>query len=298
MTCMATVRLPRKTVTAREESGNVAGDLAPKPARPGFIAGPLRDSVFLIAAPLVAIVAFLPFYFSDAARVPLPAGVASPEARNLTSVFLSAFVCAHLFIVFFRSHVNPKIFRLQPYRFTVVPAVLFVGCWASQWVLVATMIVGVSWDVYHSAMQTIGIARIYDMKAGNDPLAGRRPDQVLNLLLYIGPILGGVSLMLHLAINEGQLNEYAGVKAALFDSVPFERETLTNVVLALGTAFLLYYVFSYYRRARDGYRVSCQKVALLVVLAAVSIVCWGFNSFGEAFFVVNFFHALQYFFIV
>ena len=30
----------------------------------------------------------------------------------------------------------------------------------------------------------------------------------------------------------------------------------------------------------------------------VSIACWGFGSFGEAFLVMNFFHALQYFAIV
>ena len=39
-------------------------------------------------------------------------------------------------------------------------------------------------------------------------------------------------------------------------------------------------------------------VALLVTLAAVSIACWGFNSFGEAFFIMNFFHAWQYFALV
>ena len=41
-----------------------------------------------------------------------------------------------------------------------------------------------------------------------------------------------------------------------------------------------------------------QKVALYLVTACVSITCWGFGSFAEAFLVMNFFHALQYFAIV
>jgi hypothetical protein len=50
------------------------------------------------------------------------------------------------------------------------------------------------WDVYHSALQTFGFARIYDRKAGNDPMVGRRLDWHLNQLLYAGrraPSTGG-----------------------------------------------------------------------------------------------------------
>jgi len=303
---MATTKAPKQTKDRAHHSSRHVGtagaerrknDASPE-RKSGFIAGPIRDSVFLIAAPLVAILAYLPFYYSETAKFPLPSGITSKEAPTLTHVFLSAFIFAHLFIVFFRSHVNTSIFRMHPYRFTLVPAVLFLACWASTWVLVATMIIGVWWDVYHSAMQTFGIARIYDMKAGNNPLAGRRLDQVLNVLLYIGPILGGVSLMLHVTANEGQLNEYAGVQMSLFERIPFEQKLLAQIVLSIGALFLLYYLFAYYRLARNGYRISYQKVFLLIITAVVSIGCWGFNSFGEAFFVMNFFHALQYFFIV
>ena len=52
------------------------------------------------------------------------------------------------------------------------------------------------------------------------------------------------------------------------------------------------------RLVRAGRRVSPQKVVLLVSTALVSLWAWGFNAFGEAFFIANFFHALQYFAIV
>jgi hypothetical protein len=70
------------------------------------------------------------------------------------------------------------------------------------------------------------------------------------------------------------------------------------VVIGVGGPFLVYYLFAYWRLAQRGYRVSPQKVALLVATGACSLYAWGFNPFGMAFFVMNFFHALQYFAIV
>ncbi len=69
-------------------------------------------------------------------------------------------------------------------------------------------------------------------------------------------------------------------------------------VLGLGIPFLVYYVAAYYHFARQGYRVSWQKVILLVITGSVSVYVWGFRSFFDAFWVMNFFHALQYFAIV
>ena len=51
-------------------------------------------------------------------------------------------------------------------------------------------------------------------------------------------------------------------------------------------------------RAPSGQRVSWQKVALYVSTGICSLLAWGQNAFGEAFFIMNFFHALQYFGIV
>ncbi len=42
------------------------------------------------------------------------------------------------------------------------------------------------------------------------------------------------------------------------------------------------------------YRVSFHKVFLLASTGLCSIYAWGFNAFGEAFFIMNLFHAVQY----
>jgi hypothetical protein len=136
------------------------------------------------------------------------------------------------------------------------------------------------------------------MKAGNDPTAGRQLDRMLNLLLYVGPILGGASLVLHLENTDSALRDFAGINTLLFERAPLAQRYLTTFLLLLGLPFLGYYLYGYWQLSRRGYRVSYQKICLYVVLAIVSLACWGFNSFGEAFFVMNFFHALQYFFIV
>ena len=267
----------------------------------GFIAGPIADSVFLIGAPLVAVLVFLPFKEIPIMNYPLPTGATVFKANTLTTAFIGIVIYSHLFIVFFRSHLDLQIFKLHPIRFTVVPVGLFVSVYLSTWALAAVLVLAVWWDVYHSALQTFGIGRIYDMKKGNDPLAGRQLDRIFNLLLYAGPILGGSSLMLHLMIHQRDLKDVPGLEAAVFEWIPASAEYspyLALPLLGLGIPFCIFYLYSYWRLHQRGYRVSFQKTALLAILALVSIACWGFNSFGEAFFVMNFFHAWQYFFIV
>ncbi len=270
------------------------------PARPapddGFIIGPVADSILLIGSPILAlalglIVSRVPALGED--EITIGAATKAPS-----ELFISAFVLAHLFIVFFRSHGNPKIFARHPVRFTVVPVALFVAMGLSHAVAIGVAVLATWWDVYHSSLQTFGIGRIYDAKAGNDPLVGRRLDWALNLLLYAGPILGGATLMAHV----DDFNAFGQVRSVFFTAIPAYAEAssgrLTAGILAVGIPFLVYYVWSYWRLARGGYAVSHQKVLLLVFTSACSIWAWGFNSFGQAFFIMNFFHALQYFAIV
>src|SRR5262249_53399308 len=106
------------------------------------------------------------------------------------------------------------------------------------------------------------------------------------------------SLMKHM----NEFKAFRAVGSVLLARIPERVESihpwLTIGVLAVGAPFLIYYVLRYAAMARDGYRVSPQKVTLLVSTAACSITCWTFDSFGQAFFVMNFFHALQYFALV
>lgn len=280
------------TITTQPAAIAARTEAAPAP---GYVFGLWGDAFLLIGAPLLALVAGV----LVAETAPSTYSFMMGESPNrVAHLVMFIFTMAHLAAVFFRSHGNPKIFALFPYRFTVVPLVLFTAMCLSQWVLVSVIVVGVWWDVYHSSAQTFGLCRIYDMKQGNSPEAGRQLDFWLNILLYCGPILAGVTLFDHLH----SFDSYKRVGATFYESLPAiatsYQPLIRYAMLGVGVPFLAYYVYSYSRLAREGYKISPQKTALLASTGFVSIITWGFNSFGEAFFIMNFFHALQYFAIV
>jgi len=262
----------------------------------GFLVGHAYDCVFFLYAPLLALVL----------------GVGISHSRYLTkqpiwlmdrwafraNLLIGTMIAAHLVLVFARSHGNAAIRRRHPLRFWVIPIGLFCAMYASLWLAIFVSVFAVWWDLYHSSMQTFGLARLYERKAGNDPEVGRSLDKWLNILLYVGPILGGVTLVNHLKF----FHKFDRVHDAFFTAIPAEvepfRGALTWGVLGLGLPFLGYYVLAYWRLAQRGHRISWQKVFLLVSTGVTSIYTWGFNSFGQAFFIMNFFHAWQYFAIV
>lgn len=286
--------MPR-TTAVRKKAPRPTPPLTPTPGPSQYIVSPLYDCIFFLLPPTLALCLgilvsgsalgneYFEFYDDDVTWSGLLVGI---------------LIHAHLIAVFFRSHGNAGIRGLHPYRFLIVPVVLYLAMVSSLWVLISISVLATFWDVYHSALQTFGFARIYDRKAGNDPLTGRRLDWHLNQLLYAGPILAGATMMDHVE----DFDEYAEVGATFFTAIPGFMESnhssFTWAVLISGGAFLAYYVWSQRQRQRQGYAVSFQKVYLLVSTGAVSIYTWGFNTFGEAFFIMNFFHALQYFGIV
>jgi hypothetical protein len=257
----------------------------------------------IIGAPLVALVIAGPLFALPSARFGVSLHGMSYDLRQIMIV---AFINAHLFLVFFRSHGNQNIFRLYPLRFTVVPLALVVLGATSQIALGVMGVLAVWWDVYHSSLQTFGFGRIYDSKQKNDATAGRRLDYWMNLLVYAGPVLAGAHFVDHLNDSTQNLQFLASAGnrfGELFlhqtpDYLQRHQQVLAAAILAVGIPFVLYYFYSYCRLQEQGYRVSWQKVWLLVITSAVSIYCWGFRSFIDAFWVMNFFHALQYFAIV
>jgi hypothetical protein len=260
----------------------------------GYIVAPLYDWVFFITAPLIALVLGLVLAHTTWDE----ASAAFNYEKSFIDFGIGVFIFAHLVIVIFRSHLNPQIFARHPWRFTLVPVSLFAAMLTSNWVLIGCSVLATFWDVYHSGMQTFGLCRIYDAKAGNPPRAGRRLDWILNLYLYAGPIAAGATLMDHV----GDFDQFSQVGSVFFTSVPAYTESnsylLSWLVIATGVPFLAFYLAFYWRLHRAGHTVSPQKIAILLCTGICSIWAWGFNPFGMAFFIMNFFHALQYFAII
>lgn len=263
--------------------------------RSAYIVGPLYDWAFFLLPPVLALA--LGIYISGS-RVDDALFDWSDQRFTPTSLAMGVFIHAHLVIVFFRSHGNQSVLREHPYRFTVVPAIVFASMVVSPWLAVIGSVLATFWDVYHSGAQTFGFGRIYDAKAGNDPREGRKLDFALNQLLYAGPIVAGATMMDHFE----DFGEFEEVGSVFFTSVPAfmagHHGHFTRAILALGVVFLLGYLWSSWRLFRAGRSVSFQKVFLYTSTGFVSIYTWGFNTWGEAFLIMNFFHAVQYFGIV
>ncbi len=260
----------------------------------GYIVGRNFDLGFLILSPLWALGIGLCLQWT-----PFDTEVTVwSHTDSITEIFLASLITAHLAITIFRTHLNPEIFHRFPLRFTLIPALLMAAMLGSYKFLICMSVLATFWDVYHSGMQTFGLGRLYDMRAGNNPHRLRRLDMGLNTLLYAGPIVGGATLMDHV----GDFEKFKNAGALFLSAVPAKVEgfagTLTWIVLIGGGLFLIYYLYSYWRAAQEGYHVSVQKVVLLVSTGICSLVAWGFNPYGEAFFIMNVFHAVQYFAII
>lgn len=250
---------------------------------------PRQDWIHLVLAPAWALALGLALGLTPLARWKLSAfGLQGSPV----DAFLGAFIMAHLVIVFFRSHANAAIRALHPVRFWVAPPALLLVLVFSGPARTAAAALAIWWDVYHSSMQTFGLGRIFDAKAGNDSEAGRALDWILCLLLYAGPIMGGSMLLFH-ASPLYSLQGGAWVEAL----VTFQPRIRLLVIVA-GLLFLVLYFETYAVLVERGYRPPREKTALHLGTAAVSIWAWGFNPLGMALFIMNFFHAWQYFALV
>lgn len=289
------------TLSIQSPSG--APPSQPTPARAagsGYIVGPAYDLLVFVLSPLLAMALGLLLFQTPLAELPIEAGSWNPRFNQPFALFfIAVFTHAHLVLVFFRSHGNQSIYQLHPLRFRVVPIALLVAMLTWHWVFVAVGVLVVWWDVYHSSLQTFGLGRIYDVRAGNPPLVGRRLDMLLNLILYIGPILGGVNLWEHAKHFEAFARVDSASLAQLGQALLHRQPEMRLAMLGLGVPLLLAWIGFYWREAAAGrYRMPRQKLLLVIATGVTSIVAWGFLSTGEAFFIMNFFHALQYFGIV
>lgn len=262
----------------------------------GYIVGKAFDRIWFTGAPLLGLIVALFFLPSGIAGIEVNMG--SAGEYRVFDLVMGTFLTSHLFLVFFRSHGNPDIFALHPVRFIAVPILLMIYLTYSAKGLVIIAIIAILWDVHHSAQQTFGLGRIYDMRVGNHQQAGRRLDSMLNLLIWVGPILAGASLMGHV-YTYSEIFHPTGIFSDNLPSYIFNHKSdVTRLVFLIGIPFLIYYIYAYWQLYKQGYVFSVNKVILLVSTAVISMFCWGFNSFGEAYFVMNFYHSWQYFAIV
>lgn len=264
-------------------------------ARSPYIAGPVYDWLFFLLPPIVSVI--VGALVSDTWLATDRFWLAGKRA-TWSTLLLGIVVNAHLVAVFVRSHLNPDVFPRHKFRFVAVPIAAFAAMMTSMWAVVIVTVLVTFWDVYHSALQTFGLGRIYERNQGNDPTALRGLDLGLNLLLYAGPIVSGATMLAH--FQKFELFEDVGALflAEIPTAMSSHQRPIAWAVIVGGLLFLVHYVRSYVRLARRGHAVSFPKVFLLATTGLCSIWAWGWNPFGQAFLIMNLFHAVQYFGLV
>jgi hypothetical protein len=262
------------------------------PAR--AIGGPRFDFIFFWGSPILA--SILVWAWVLGARAMPSAAGQGAVAALVYAVGVLTF--AHLVAVVPRAYLNRDVFSANRNRLVVVPLLLLAALLVSPVLLVCAAVLAVLWDVHHSAMQTFGICRIYDMKAGNGPQTLRSTDLRLNWALYVGPIAAGASLIVHAESfsNFGRLDwsllgSGPGIVAGHVDSIRY-------AAIAAWAAAIAWAVRDYRAAAAAGYAMPVHKAALLGSTSFVSILAWGFAPPFMAFAIINLFHAVQYFALV
>jgi hypothetical protein len=264
-------------------------------SRSGFIVSRNFDSVFFIFAPILAfmLVGFVANWDWALDRHSIFGIEQTP-----TLVFITVWTNAHLFAVIFRSHANPKVFPLHRFAFTGVPILLFLGFLVSDWLIITGMLVSAFWAVYHLGMQNFGLGRIYDVRWGNPPEVGRSLDYWFQQFINLGPFIFGFCLMPSLYVVRRYREVGWEEPAVWLRSFSTIHGEFTAYIVSAGLLFMAYYIYSYWRLTQRGYRPPPQKMLLMVSTGTASVVAWGFLPAWKAFFVMNFFHALQYFALV
>ncbi len=260
-----------------------------------FIASPLYDTLFFIASPALSLLLVILLDRWPAARS--ERSILGIESAPIT-FFIAVWSYAHAFAVFFRTHADSRIFVRHRFRFIAVPIALFLALLWSDWVMITGLAVAGFWAVYHLGMQNFGLCRIYDARRGNPPEMGRTLDYWMTQVLTLGPFIAGLCLMptARVFLSFEEVGWHAPQR--WLQALRLAQESFAPYFIALGIAFLMFYLYSYRRLIKHGYRLCPQKIALLVSSGGVSIIAWGFLSPWKAFFAMNFFHGLQYFAIV
>lgn len=257
--------------------------------------GPRGDAILFWGAPLVAFL-LVQAWLRGWDRFGSPAMSQSAVAALFVGVGILTW--AHLIAVAPRAYLNREVFAAYRLRLTLVPVLLVALLLVSPTALVVAGVVAIFWDVHHSAMQNFGFSRLYDMKAGNPPAMLRAADLRLNWILYVGPLLAGAALGVHL----DRFRELEGTGLAALTQLPglFEAHHagVRDLAILAYLGVLGWVAADYARAMRRGYRLPVHKAATLVVTGSVSVLAWGYSPPIVALVIINLYHAVQYFALV
>ena len=274
-----------------------------RPAQ-NWILNPLQDSLFIIAAPLLALgFALVSFSWLGAA--------AATAAILVTHV---VFTVAHHLPTFIRVYGDVELFRRYRWSFLLAPVVPFAfALGALAWInahdlpletFLYLYIMLALWDPWHFLRQHYGFMRIYDRHNAAPRKLAARMDLALCVSWFVFIMLASGEWL------AGMLEDLNGrVQVPLATMLPFGvlsgLTVLARDIAMLVTVGYVVYLFVCWRR---GWFVSLPKIALAAITFAVMYLAYAPNawmasiqpewSFKVGFAAIGIVHMTQYLAIV
>ena len=246
-----------------------------------FIKKPWYDLIFFIGSPILAlfvIVAIVP------ARGPGDPYLFQTQTPGWLTTFTAVLIFMHVMAGFTRSHLNQAVFEQHKVRFTWVPLIIFVVLASYNPLFVFVLPFVAVWDEIHQFMQTFGFGRIYDGKRGNNPLVGRKMDMAACFIIEYYP-----HIIRTMSIPYNEFKQEMEVFGEFAPDLYLYAPKLILPMIILGVAFLIYYIFWYARRVREGYEISWQKMLLYFNTGFATLIIVKFYSIVDALVLSNIF---------
>ncbi len=262
--------------------------------RKAYLSTGAYNILFIIGAPVIAFTAVALVSYPRAATGEF---LFDPQTPQWFIIMAALMTHTHVMLVFVRSHLNTGVFKKFPYRFTLIPLLMLVAMATSSFLVGSLAFLALYWDEWHSLMQTFGFGRIFDARLGNDPSVGRKLD--IGICFVLG-LLPHMLLLTYLPVKvrvDG-LVEFLDFDYDIAVKYGHYIHSLQYPLLAIGIGYTLFYIWSYRKLIKNGYKISGAKLALLGTTGLTAIVIASFYSVTDAAYFGNIYHALQYFFIV
>jgi hypothetical protein len=259
-----------------------------------FISSRKHDNFFIIFCPLIALLIIAAFCVP---RFQTGLFLYNPDTPTWLIIGSNFLTHSHIMLVFLRSHGNSNVFKRFPLRFSLIPMFMLGAMWASPVLFAATGFIAVYWDEWHSLMQTFGFGRIYDAKLGNDVSTGRKLDMGLCFVLGLLPHVILLTFIPEAVRTEG-LQAYLDLEpqhAAKYGHYFF---ALRIPLISFGITYILFYIWSYQKLIKNGYKYSSAKFTLFAATGISSSLMASLYTVADAAYFGNIYHAIQYYFIV
>lgn len=263
------------------------------PIRPSWV-HENRDRLIIIGSPLLAFLAIALFCQTRFSSGHFLHNPSTPEWLITSAILLTH---SHIFLVFLRSHLNTEVLKRFPYRFTSIPLFMLSAIWASSEIFGLMGFIALYWDEWHSLMQTFGFGRIYDAKLGNDPNIGRKLD--IGMAFVVG-LLPHVILLTYMPedVRTDGLLEFMAIEPGVGEKFGYIINSLKYPLIIFGAGYTIFYILSYRKLIKNGYKYSQAKLALFATTGLSATLIASLYSVSDAAYFGNIYHALQYYFIV